>query len=172
MAFLYGPGEGVRRAFSASVFCRLQGDSRRILLIHHKLLKLWLPVGGELEIRQDLQQDGPCEFFVPRPETPLEAAAREVFEETGFTPTFPKIKHAPAGTPRGFLGFEEYYAGPKGYHMNFCFLADVNSDVPKDDGSWSAYRWVNPYDAQGDKSLEMPDNVRDILWKILTTQTE
>jgi 8-oxo-dGTP diphosphatase len=35
-----------RRAFSIAVFCR-QGGA--VLLVHHRRLGTWLPVGGELE---------------------------------------------------------------------------------------------------------------------------
>ena len=47
-----------RRAFSVAVFCRNGGE---VLLVHHKRLDLWLPVGGEVEAG----------------ETPLEAARRD-----------------------------------------------------------------------------------------------
>ncbi len=60
----------MRRAFSIAVYPRL-GD--RVLLIKHKRLGTWLPPGGELD------QD----------ETPLEAAARELREETGLAGVFP-----------------------------------------------------------------------------------
>ena len=50
-----------RRAWSVSVFARHAG---RVLLIRHRRLGTWLPVGGEVE-------EG---------ETPLEAAARELPE--------------------------------------------------------------------------------------------
>ena len=53
-----------RRAFSVAIFCRNAGQ---ILLVRHKRLGTWLPVGGELEPG----------------ETPLEAARRELAEELG-----------------------------------------------------------------------------------------
>jgi ADP-ribose pyrophosphatase YjhB (NUDIX family) len=137
----------MRRTFSSSVFCQQRG---KILLIRHKLLDAWLPVGGERE----------------GDETPRETAAREVTEETAFTPHFPAIRHAPAGTPPGFIGYEEHDAGPKGLHMNFCFLALVEGQgEPVNDGSWDEYRWVDPFDVQGSR-MKIPANVRDLLWAI------
>ena len=94
-----------RRAFSVSIFCRHEGA---ILLIRHKRLGQWLPVGGEIE----------------QGETPLEAACRELLEETGLAGRFPDGLGVD-GTPPGFLGYEEHLAGSKGLHMNFAFVADV-----------------------------------------------
>ncbi len=33
------------------------------------------------------------------------------------------------GTPRGLIGYEEHVAGSKGLHLNFVFVADVESDA-------------------------------------------
>src|SRR6266571_6985866 len=74
-----------RRAFSVSIFCRHEGA---ILLIRHKRLGQWLPVGGEIE----------------QGETPLEAARRELLEETGLGGRFPEGLGVD-GTPPGFLGY-------------------------------------------------------------------
>jgi ADP-ribose pyrophosphatase YjhB (NUDIX family) len=137
----------VRRAFSSSVFIYFD---KKVLLIRHKLLNLWLPVGGEREGN----------------ETPLETARREVLEETGLEVKFPRIRHRPFGTPAGFLGYEEHEAGPKGYHMNFCFLAYAYDNHVVSDGSWDKHRWVNPYDVQGDKNDGIPENVLDMVWQV------
>src|SRR5437773_11031623 len=77
-----------RRAYSVAVFARHGG---RILLIRHRRLGVWLPPGCECEPG----------------ETPLEAAARELSEETGLVGRFPRISPID-GTPRGFLGYEEH----------------------------------------------------------------
>src|SRR4051812_40919963 len=98
----------VRRAFSIAVHPRYQG---RVLVILHKRLGKWLPPGGELA-------EG---------ETPLEAAKRELFEETGPQGTFPRTTLI-EGVPLGLIGYEEHIAGSKGLHMNFVFVADVTTD--------------------------------------------
>src|SRR3954451_3639183 len=96
-----------RRAFSVAIFCRHGGE---ILLIRHKRLGTWLPVGGELEPG----------------ETPLEAARRELHNETGLAATFPPGPGAD-GTPPGLIGYEERPAGSKVPHLNFAFVAAVPS---------------------------------------------
>ena len=53
----------MRRAFSVAVYARKRD---RVLVIAHKRTGLWLPIGGEMEAG----------------ETPLEAAVRELREET------------------------------------------------------------------------------------------
>lgn len=156
----------MRRAFSSSVFILFD---KKVLLVRHKLLGLWLPVGGELEMTSVQEKTEASRKKYQVLETPLECARREAKEETGLDVVFPRIRHAPAGTPPGFLGFEEHEAGPKGYHMNFCFLAYSYSRDVVSDGSWDAHDWVNPYDVQGDKRLKAPENVLDMLWQVVLT---
>lgn len=129
----------MRRAFSIAVYPR-HGD--RILLIRHKRLGTWLPPGGELE-------EG---------ETPLEAAARELREETGLRGTFPKTSDI-VGTPLGLIGYEEHVAGSKGLHLNFVFVVDVTTDhvVPNDE--FTAHRWVTLEDGPWS---DAPVNVRQL----------
>lgn len=135
--------EGSRRAFSVAVYVR-RGARRgaQVLVIKHKRLGTWLPIGGELEAG----------------ETPLEAAARELREETGLTGHFPLLQGALDGVPAGYLGYEEHPAGSKGLHMNFVFLAEVAADAevtPNDEfGQW---RWIDRAELE---LLESPLNVR------------
>ncbi len=127
-----------RRAFSVAVFCRHDGA---ILLVRHRRLGTWLPVGGEIEPG----------------ETPLEAAARELREETGLEGRFPAGLGV-SGTPPGLIGYEEHQAGSKGLHMNFAFVADVPSRDLAPCDEWSEARWVS--DAF---SLDCPENVRQLV---------
>jgi 8-oxo-dGTP diphosphatase len=129
----------MRRAFSIAVYPR-HGD--RLLLIHHRRLEKWLPPGGELEAG----------------ETPLEAAARELFEETGLRGTFPRTSEV-EGTPLGLIGYEEHVAGSKGLHLNFVFVCDVPSmDVVAND-EFTAHRWVTLDDGPWSSA---PPNVRQL----------
>jgi 8-oxo-dGTP diphosphatase len=138
-----GSSETTRRTFSVAVFARFQG---RVLLIHHKRLGTWLPVGGEIEAG----------------ETPLEAAARELKEETGLDGRFTALTGVD-GTPRGLIGYEEHMAGKKGLHMNFAFVADVDSDVVHGNGEFTDHRFVDDPTA-----LACPENVRQLCAMALT----
>ncbi len=128
-----------RRAFSVAVFCRNGGA---ILLVKHRRLGTWLPVGGEIEPG----------------ETPLEAARRELREETGLEGRFPEGLGVD-GTPPGLVGYEEHLAGSKGLHMNFAFVADVASRALAPCDEWEAARWVTTAELA---AVECPRNVREL----------
>jgi 8-oxo-dGTP pyrophosphatase MutT (NUDIX family) len=119
----------MRRAFSVAVYPRHQG---RVLLIRHRRLDLWLPPGGECEPG----------------ETPLEAAARELREETGLVGRFPALSDID-GTPAGLIGYEEHVAGSKGVHMNFVFVADVDTDEVVPNAEFTDWKWVDTADGIG-----------------------
>lgn len=119
----------MRRTFSVAVYPRHQG---KILMIRHKRLGIWLPPGGELSPG----------------ETPLEAAARELREETGLEGRFPVVSDID-GTPPGLIGYEEHVAGSKGIHMNFVFVADVDTDAVQPNDEFEEWRWVDSFDDIG-----------------------
>jgi 8-oxo-dGTP pyrophosphatase MutT (NUDIX family) len=128
-----------RRAFSVAVYAR-RGD--RVLVIEHRRLKTWLPIGGELEAG----------------ETPLEAAVRELREETGLTGAFRGLAGALDGVPAGLIGYEEHPAGDKGLHMNFVFVCEIaaGEDVTPNN-EFGAWRWVDRAELD---ALQSPLNVR------------
>lgn len=141
----------VRRAFSVAVYAR-KGD--RVLVIEHKRLQTWLPIGGELEPG----------------ETPLEAATRELVEETGMVGEFRTLKGALDGVPAGLIGYEEHQAGSKGLHMNFvfvCFVSPIAEVQPNYE--FATYRWVDR--AELDK-LDSPLNVRQFGYLALAAEPQ
>ena len=137
---------GQRRAFSVSIYCRNEGS---VLLILHKRLGVWVPIGGELAAG----------------ETPLEAAFREIAEETGHQePHFPII-HNVLGAPPGLLLYEEHAAGDKGLHMNFVFLVELASKQLKPCSEYTGSMWISSAD---EVPLNTPANVQQALPFALT----
>ena len=131
-----------RRAFSVAIYVRRGGPSGEVLIIKHRRLATWLPIGGEVETG----------------ETPLEAAVREMREETGLHGTFAPLAGALDGVPAGLIGYEEHQAGSKGLHMNFVFVADVpaSAEVTAND-EFGEHRWVDRAQLEG---VDCPLNVR------------
>jgi 8-oxo-dGTP pyrophosphatase MutT (NUDIX family) len=125
-----------------AVYARRGGFAGEVLVIFHRRLQTWLPIGGEIEAG----------------ETPLEAAVRELREETGLGGRFGPLVGALDGVPWGYLGYEEHQAGSKGLHMNFVFVADVaDSSVVVPNDELVEWRWVG---RAGLDALESPLNVR------------
>jgi 8-oxo-dGTP diphosphatase len=132
----------MRKAWSVSVFAR---DAKgRVLLIKHKRLGTWLPPGGEIE----------------NGESPQQAAARELLEETGLVARFVDVDGAIEGAPAGLLAYEEHDAGSKGLHLNFCFLADVDGDVVPNE-EFDEHQWVDDV-----STVSCPKNVAQLIERV------
>jgi 8-oxo-dGTP diphosphatase len=147
-----------RFAFSSAVYARNAGA---VLLVHHKRLDCWLPVGGELEPG----------------ESPYYAAIRELREETGLGPgQVPKPPHPSAsavwpdgpnaGQPFRFIGYEEHDAGSKGTHGTFSFLFDVEHRDVRLCDEHHAFEWVDGWASELAGRYPMPPNVVRYLTKI------
>lgn len=144
-----GPPPGERRAYSIAVYPRY-GD--RVLLIRHRRLGVWLPPGGECLIG----------------ERPEDAAARELFEETGLIGRFPQTSKID-GTPNGLIGYEEHIAGKKGMHMNFVFVADVTTQEVQPNDEFEEWRWVTMDDGPWE---DAPHNVMQLAERALAATFE
>jgi 8-oxo-dGTP pyrophosphatase MutT (NUDIX family) len=136
-----------------AVYARRGGPGGEVLVILHRRLETWLPIGGELEAG----------------ETPLEAAVRELREESGLSGAFSPLAGAPDGVPPGYLGYEEHLAGSKGLHMNFVFVADVAGDAAVvANHEFDEHRWVG---REALANLESPLNVREFGFLALERRT-
>jgi len=128
-----------RRAFSVAVYARNHG---KVLVILHRRLGTWLPVGGELEPAR------------PRSRRPGASCARRAASRVSSSPwPGPAI-----GCRRVTLGYEEHLAGAKGVHMNFVFVAEVASTEVSPNHEFGEHRWV---DRAGVEALDAPKNVRE-----------
>lgn len=137
-----------RRAFSVAVYAR---QGQRVLVIEHRRLATWLPIGGELEAG----------------ETPLEAARRELVEETGLVGLFRPLVGALDGVPAGLIGYEEHAAGSKGVHMNFVFVTEVGSAEVVPNSEFASWRWIDRSELA---ALASPLNVRQFGYLALDAQ--
>lgn len=135
----------MKNVYATSAFLVNEGS---VLLVLHKRLNFWLPVGGELE-------DG---------EQPLWGAVREVKEETGIELRVSDFQSLPGDVPQcppGFLCFEEHHAGTKNgvdtRHMNFAFWAmSPTRDVVLCD-EHHEFKWAPLVDLPSEELITTPN---------------
>jgi len=136
-----------RRAWSVSLYCRHEGS---VLLVRHKQFRTWVPLSGEIQAG----------------ETPLEAARRELRDETGFgkDAVFPAI-HPVLGAPPGLLLYEEHLVGLNGMHLNFAFIVEVPNKSAQTNGTYLGTMWIA---SMAELPEETPPNVQDAMPYALT----
>ena len=133
-----------RRHFTATAFVV---DGERTLLHWHKRLQQWMPPGGHIEPEED----------------PVEAALREVLEETGITAEIISPASAlpfdyPRQVPPPYTILIEDIPGPDGRHQHidliyFCRpVAGAGSVDPSPDPT---LRWVHESELRDDRSLDV-----------------
>jgi 8-oxo-dGTP pyrophosphatase MutT (NUDIX family) len=112
----------------------------RVLLVHHKQLNRWLPVGGHIELHED----------------PDQAAIREVKEETGLRVKIrsPKLRLRTPGTkflytPR-FANIHKIKGGHK--HTTLIYFAEAKSGKIKHNREeHNQIRWFTKGELKGIK---------------------
>lgn len=106
------------KQFTASVWILSSDSPKKVLLIHHKKLGRWLQPGGHIE----------------RFENPLEAAVREVKEETGIDIGFLKDQVHFIDDNASFLPIPKFLMEqtipafedqPKHYHLDINYLVEI-----------------------------------------------
>jgi 8-oxo-dGTP pyrophosphatase MutT (NUDIX family) len=152
-----------RFAFSSAAYLRCAGA---ILLVHHKRLDQWVPVGGELDPG----------------ETPWAGVVREVWEETGFASewwrdrqqlwTPPEWERTAASVMEHpleaayYLGYDQHGAGSKGVHGTFSYLLDVPGRAFELCDEHRDCAWVSGWASAVEDSRPLPPNVKRYLTRI------
>jgi 8-oxo-dGTP pyrophosphatase MutT (NUDIX family) len=108
-------------------------DRTRALLIHHAKLERWLQPGGHFEAGEH---------------QPVDAAAREVREETGLATTWP------SALPR-LLDVDVHAIPARGtdpahyhYDLRYLLIAE-NADAAVAGDGTTAFKWIGPDDVEG-----------------------
>lgn len=125
-----------RGHLTGSALC-LDPASKKVLLVHHKSLDLWIQPGGHLE---------PGEL-------PIDAALREFQEETGIgsfqLSPFHQDNHHPLDIDTHFIPANSKKNEPSHYHHDFLYLVisegasarDINESINKEE--LHDHRWID-----------------------------
>ena len=110
-------------------------DGEKILLIFHPFLKKWIQPGGHIDVG----------------ETPLEAAQRELLEETGVTAglhSWHKKEIIPFDIDIHLIPANEKKDEPGHLHYDFRFLFSVDKNATIQHHEEHASRWVKFHEAE------------------------
>ena len=149
------PGE---RHFTVSVYIFSTESEPRVLLLFHKKLQKWMQPGGHIE---------PFE-------NPLEAAAREVLEETGIDvePNLLPAREVSAGVlelqaPASLQQHQIDTHGndPMHYHLDLGYIVKVPHRIPSPANDESMM--VNWFTLEQLDKLDMFDNVRELVKELM-----
>lgn len=121
---------------------------RRILLVDHKQLRKWLPVGGHIDPGED----------------PEQAAHREVMEESGLS-----IELVGSRPPDGFEGtrplvapayLDVHHISGEHHHLGMIYFAHATTDAVKlAEEEHNDIRWFTAEDIEA-STLNIPEAVR------------
>lgn len=121
--------------FVATAYIVFEG---KILLVDHKKVGLWLPIGGHIELDED----------------PDQAMMREIEEECGLPVEIVSEKPAftgagkPLYTPR-FMDIHDYADGSTHQHINLVYFAKARSgDYVLEEDAHNDMKWFSKEDLQ------------------------
>jgi len=147
-----------QKHYTATVFIISEDKPRKFLLTYHKKFDKWMPPGGHIE----------------EMENPLEAAIREVEEETGvniepFLEKADTIDDRAKSLPMPTFFLEEkidaYGDQPEHYHLDFVYVVEFKrQDIKQIDSGLYQAAW---FDQEEMEKLAMLANVRDEIKTIL-----
>lgn len=126
-------------------------NDQKFLVLYHKELKMYLYPGGHID-RDDL--------------TPLEAALREIKEETSLSDltqlTLTNNPLLPFDIDTHIIPYNEYRKLPEHYHFDirYLFTTDSTDNISIDKEEASNYKWIDI------KELEKDPNYGKIVTKI------
>jgi len=149
------PGE---KHFTATVFLVTEELPRRVLLMDHKKMGVWMPPGGHREIT----------------ENPYQAAIRETLEETGidvsgYLPQPARVDQVAVSLPLPDYFFEEKIAAhgdqPEHFHLDHIYVVRVPFQNPTNaDTESNSIRW---FELREIEKLPILENVAMIIGEIL-----
>lgn len=140
-----------QKHYTATVLVVSENEPRKFLLVHHKKFDKWMPPGGHIE----------------KMENPVEAAVREVEEESGIDikPFLEKVKSIDDRAkslplPKFILEekIDAHGRQPKHYHLDFVYVIEVPlQDIRRQEKESHDIGW---FTVEETKDLPMFDNVR------------